>query len=331
VPSLAATIAQATARLAAGPHPERARLDAETLLLHLTAKNRAWLLAHASDEFGGCTAINYAAHVERRLRGEPIQYITGACEFYGLPFRVTPAVLIPRPETEHLVEKALAVAMNFRAPSIRRSLPDGWESDPAPISNNMGAPSIRRTLPDGWEATKAESPVRILDIGTGSGAIAVALAYALPQAHITAVDLSPATLDVARANAEQNGVASRIRFLEGDLLAPVEGERFDLIVSNPPYVPEADRASLAVEVREHEPPLALFAGEEGLAIYRRLIPAAAGALVPGGFLVLEIGYGQSDAVRDLLAFSGFHDIVLAADLQGIPRAASAQRHPIKIG
>lgn len=273
---------QAEARLQLGPHPERARRDAETLLLHLIGKHRAWLIAHAQDEFGGCTAMGYAALIDRRYAGEPIQYITGECEFYGLPFRVTPAVLIPRPETEHLVEKAIEL--------------------------NRGFPAR----------------VRILDVGTGSGAIAIALARALPAAHITAIDLSSQALEIAAFNAQRNGVAERIRFLEGDLLSPVVDEHFDLIVSNPPYVPLTDRPTLAVEVREHEPTLALFSGDDGLNVYRRLIPASAHALSSGGSLALEIGCGQSEAIRDLLAASGFHEIAFTPDLQGIPRVASAQ-------
>lgn len=275
-------------------------MDAEALLLHLTGKNRAWLLAHGKDEFGGCTAINYAALVERRLRGEPIQYITGRCEFYGLPFRVTPAVLIPRPETEHLVETTLA------------------------LTQTSGAPSMRRTLPDGWEATNADSALHILDIGTGSGAIAVALAHALPRAQITAIDLSSEALSIARENAQRNQVADRIRFLESDVLNAVGEERFDLIVSNPPYLPDADRATLTVEVREHEPALALFAGEDGLAVYRRLIPAASRALEPGGWLLLEIGYGQAESIRPLILAAGFGEPVFTADLQGIPRVVAAK-------
>lgn len=273
---------QAEAGLLAGPHPERARRDAETLLLHLTGKDRAWLIAHDEDEFGGCNAIRYAALIERRFGGEPIQYITGECEFYGLPFRVTPAVLIPRPETEHLVEKAIALAGGF----------------------GRG--------------------VRILDVGTGSGAIAVALAQALSGAQITAIDVSAEALEIALDNAHRNGVAERIHFIKGDLLDPVTGECFDMVVSNPPYVPLADRATLAVEVREHEPALALFSGDDGLAIYRRLIPAAASVLGSGGFLVLEIGCGQADAIRELLGSAGFSNIEFSRDLQGILRVASAQ-------
>jgi release factor glutamine methyltransferase len=224
----------------------------------------------------------FNALVMRRRYGEPIQYITGETEFYGLPFRVTPDVLIPRPETEHLVEKVVELVASFHAP-------------------------------------------RIVDVGTGSGAIAVSIAHDWPEAEITAIDLSPAALEVARGNAERFGCADCIRFLQGDLLTPVAGERFEIIVSNPPYVPETDRATLAVEVRDHEPALALFAGLDGLAIYRRLIPQAFAALTPGGFFALEIGFGQSEAVRALLASSGFEQIEFTPDLQGILRVVSARR------
>ena len=295
-------LGQSEARLREGPHPERARRDAEVLLLHKIGKNKAWLMAHAGDEFAGCTAIGYAALVERRQKGEPIQYITGEAEFYGLPFRVTRDVLIPRPETEHLVERTLEM---------------------------VGAPSIPRILRKGWESNQFESPptsCRILDIGTGSGAIAVALASHLPKANVTATDISDFALAIARENASRNHVADRIRFLKGDLLAPLAGEQFDIIVSNPPYVPETDQATLSVEVREFEPALALFAGDDGLDIYRRLIPCAFDALVPGGFIVFEIGYGQQEAVRNLLSSAGFSDVGFVADLQGIPRVAHAQRN-----
>jgi len=191
-------------------------------------------------------------------------------------------VLIPRPETEHLVEKVLALAGAFPAP-------------------------------------------RIVDVGTGSGAIAVTLACRLPNAIVTAIDLSAPALAVARQNAERNRVADRIRFLRGDLLAPVAGETFEIIASNPPYVPHGDREAMAVEVREFEPPLALFAGEDGLEAYRRLVPAAFSLLGPGGHLALEIGFGQQQAVTALLVNACYHRIEFLPDLQGIPRVACAQR------
>jgi release factor glutamine methyltransferase len=257
------------------------------LLLDLLGRDKAWLMAHWEEELSGEQATHYMELLDRRYRGEPIQYITGETEFYGLPFRVTPDVLIPRPETEHLVERTFGLAAGFQA-------------------------------------------ARVVDVGTGSGAIALALAHHLPNAAITATDFSATALTIARRNAELNGVADRIRFLEGDLLGPVAGEQFDIVVSNPPYVPLADHDSLAVEVREHEPALALFAGDDGLDIYRRLIPASFAALVSGGFIALEIGYGQSPAIGELLAKSGFDQIEFAPDLQSIPRVASARR-PARLG
>ncbi len=308
MPSLREVIQQAELRLRQGPHPDRARQDAESLMRHLLGRDHAWLVTHWNEPIPRDLAAQFEALLARRASGEPIQYITGQAEFYGLSFRVTPAVLIPRPETEHLVEKVLQLAKDLDPkPSITAQMPS--------------APSIPRLMGDGWESDPA--PARILDIGAGSGAIAIAIAHHLPQAQITAIDLSSAALDIARENAALNRAA--IRFLQGDLLTPVAGERFDVIVSNPPYVPAIDRDSLSVEVRDHEPALALFAGSDGLDLYRRLIPAAFAALVPGGWLALEIGYGQSDAIAALLAQAGLHSIAFAPDLQGILRVAIARR------
>jgi release factor glutamine methyltransferase len=269
-------------QLEGGPHPDRARMDAELLLCHVLDRNRAWLIANRDAGLSEQEAQRFQGLLERRAAGEPIQYILGETEFYGLPFRVTREVLIPRPETELLVEKVVALTKHFASP-------------------------------------------RIVDIGTGSGAIAVALARHLPNASITAVDLSGPGLVIARDNAKRNGVSESIRFLEGDLLAPAAQESFDIVVSNPPYIPDSDRASLAVEVRDYEPGLALFAGDDGLALYRRLIPSAFFALVPGGFIALEIGFGQAMAVNDVLKAGGFEQVEFTPDLQGIPRVTSAQR------
>jgi len=282
MPSIHESIAQAAERLSHGPHRERARQDAEALLGSVLGRNKAWLIGHAREELPESAIPQLAEWVERRSFGEPIQYIIGETEFYRMPFHVNHDVLIPRPETEILVEKALELARVFR-------------------------------------------PVRILDVGTGSGAIAVALAHERPDAVVAATDLSASSLEMARANAGRNGVSGRIRFLEGDLLAPVAGEQFEIIVSNPPYVAAADSGKLAVEVRDYEPAQALFAGADGLAIHRRLIPEAWEALVPGGFLILEIGYEQQPAVKTILADAGFDEIEFTPDLQGIPRVASARR------
>ena len=303
------------ADLSAGPHPDRARRDAELLLLHRIGKARVWLLTHLDDDFGGCGSISYAALLKRRVSGEPIQYILGECEFYGLPFRVTPAVLIPRPETELLVEQAVQLVPVFdRRPKrfieFRAVRPSDHRLEKIQQDRNS-----RSTT---W-------PPRILDVGTGTGAIALSLAHHWSEAAITATDISSSALDIARINAESLGFEDQIRLLQGDLLAPVSGETFDLIVSNPPYVPESDRDTLAVEVRDFEPAQALFAGPDGLDVYRRLIPAAFAALAPGGFLLLEIGHGQSAAIAALLESAGFSSIAFTPDLQGIPRVVCAQR------
>ena len=287
--------------LADGPHADRARLDAEMLLLHHIGKNKAWIMAHGEEEFAGCSSIGYAALLERRRKGEPMQYITGECEFYGLPFHVSPEVLIPRPETEHLVEQVLELT---RIGSAR-------------LEPRAARPEPETTNPDG--------PLRILDVGTGSGAIIIALATQLPGANLTAVDISEPALDIARQNATRNNVVDRIRFLKSDLLAAVAGERFEIVVSNPPYVPDSDRALIAVEVRDHEPHIALFGGQDGLEVYRRLIPAAQAALLSGGYLVFEFGFSQQQDIEGLLARAGFESIEFVSDLQGIPRVASARR------
>ena len=308
-------LAQAEAQLSSGPHPDRARPDAETLLLQLIGKNKAWLMAHADDDLAGCTAIRYAGLLDRRRKGEPLQYIAGETEFYRMPFRVTPDVLIPRPETEHLVEKAVQLI-----PALDRRPKKFFSIHKVRPAFRDSARTHKERLPD-----QVSWPPRVLDVGTGSGCIAISIAHDWSEAEITAIDSSASALEVARSNAERLGFKDCIRFLQGDLLVPVAGEQFDLIVSNPPYVPAADRDALAVEVRDHEPPLALFAGDDGLDIYRRLIPAAFPALFPGGFLALEIGYGQQPAIRTLLSSAGFTEIEFTPDLQGIPRVAVAGR------
>ncbi len=264
--------------------PERARADAELLLRHVLQRDKAWIVAHGLTPLPAAEAERIHRLLQplllRRAAGEPVQYILGETEFFGLNFAVSPAVLIPRPETELLVEQVLAVARTLASP-------------------------------------------RILDIGTGSGAIAIALAAALPQAHLVAVDLSPAALDLAHRNAHRHGLADRIHFLESDLFSALSGQRFDVVVSNPPYVPLQDASTLAVEVRDHEPALALFAGDDGLAVYRRLIPATRRHLAPGGLLALEFGFGQQQPIAELLAASGFHGIETLPDYQQIPRIALA--------
>jgi release factor glutamine methyltransferase len=275
----------ATHRLAADPYlSDTARRDTELLLLHTLSISRASLIADPSRVLTAEQQSAYEAAIARRLRHEPVQYITGHQEFYGLRFHVTPAVLIPRPETEHLVE------------------------------------SVLQRLPH-------DLPLSIADIGVGSGAIAVALATQLPHAHIVALDLSPAALAVAESNVADHHLTSRIRLLHSDLLAGLphaeQNGHFDAIVSNPPYVPLHEATDLHPQVREHEPATALFAGTDGLEIYRRIIPEAHKAMKNGGLLALEIGHGQQAPLTTLL--SGWHDVEFVPDLQGIPRVALARR------
>jgi len=272
----------ATQTLAASEHLRlNAHRDAELLLLHTLQIPRTTLLAYPTRELSPTEQSLFESHIARRQKNEPIQYITGQQEFYGLPFKVTPAVLIPRPETEHLVE------------SVLHHLPHN-------------------------------QPLRIADVGTGSGIIAIALAVHLPQAQITALDLSPDALAIARANAETNNVANRITFLQSDLLSAITNEApFDTIVSNPPYIPQTDEPTLHPEVRDHEPHTALFAGHEGLDIYSRLIPQAYTLLKPSGLLALEIGHGQREALSTLL--TNWHNVNFVDDLQHIPRVALATR------
>lgn len=286
--NLRQAITVAAAQLAADPHLEStATRDAELLLLHTLHIPRATLLAHPNRELLPDQQALYKNNIARRLRHEPIQYITGQQEFYGLTLKVTPAVLIPRPETEHLVEAVLKLLPLKLLPTDR--------------------------------------PLKIVDIGTGSGAIAIALAVHLPHAEITALDISTEALTVAATNASEHNVAGRIRFLQSDLLFALDhqAEIFDVIVSNPPYVPETDRDTLHPQVRDHEPAAALFAGKTGLDIYRRLIPQAYNALEPNGLLAVEIGHGQQDAIASLL--QPWHNISFINDLQQIPRVALARK------
>ncbi len=281
--NLRQALTAAAAQLAVDPDlGDTAARDAELLLLHTLQIPRVTLLAYPDRELTPGQEALYQKNIDRRLLHEPIQYITGQQEFYGLLLQVTPAVLIPRPETEHLIEAVL-------------------------------------------KHLHADAPHKIADIGTGSGAIAIALAVSLPQAEITALDISTEALAIAAANAREHKVDNRIKFLHSDLLSTLahEAETFDAVVSNPPYVPEADRDTLHPQVRDHEPAIALFSGETGLDIYRRLIPQAHNALKPNGLLALEIGHGQREAIASLL--QTWHNVSFVNDLQQVPRVALAQK------
>jgi release factor glutamine methyltransferase len=275
-------IAWAAEQLSASQHLRSdAYRDAARLLLHTLGISRAQLLANPEDTLSPEQYVSFERLIARRITHEPIQYITGEQEFFGLPLRVTPAVLIPRPETEHLVEAVLA--------RLDRS-----------------------------------AALAIVDIGTGSGAIAIALASHLPAARVIATDISPAALEVAVENAARNHVADRIRFIESDLLEALAPDApFDAVVSNPPYVAFADGKDLHPQVRDFEPATALFATGNGLDVYRRLIPQAHAVLKPNGILALEIGEGQQTAIAEFL--SPWNEVRFLADLQQIPRVALARK------
>ncbi|MGH9709274.1 MAG: peptide chain release factor N(5)-glutamine methyltransferase [Candidatus Acidiferrales bacterium] len=277
----------AMARLRKAEVPSHA-LAAELLLMHVAGRDRAWIYAHPEAPLDAEEARRYFELVAQRSAGTPTQYLTGKQEFWGLEFEVTPAVLIPRPETEHIIEVCV---------------------------ERLGK-------------SRVNEPLRIADIGTGSGCIAVVLAHEFPRAEIFATDISTAALDVAHRNAARHSVAERVHFLECNLLNAFAdaSNTFDMIVSNPPYVARDEEAQLPREVREHEPREALFCGATGTEIYAPLVAQAAALLRSGGVLVLEIGYGALDRVRTLLDVSlAWTEIRVTHDLAGIPRVISAER------
>jgi release factor glutamine methyltransferase len=262
------------------------RMNAELLIMFTLACDRAYLYAHPERELTPDETQRYDEALARRATGVPAQYITGHQEFWGLDLIVSPAVLIPRPETEHVVEAVLELAK----------------------ADGRGRPSPH--------------DLNIVDVGTGSGAIALALAKELPTAQIHATEISPEALEVARANAARHDLASRIDFHLGDLLSGFSPASVDIVVSNPPYVGESEEDSVQLEVRKFEPRKAVFAGPTGLEIIDRLTPQAHDALRPGGWLVFEISGAIADPVRDLLA--SWDEVEIRNDLQGIARVAIAR-------
>lgn len=275
-------VSRAASELAAsGISAERARFDAEVLARHVLGWDRARYLS----ERRGNPPVDFGARfgdvVGRRLLHEPVAYIIGTREFWGLEFEVTPAVLIPRPETELVVEAAL-------------------------------------------EAMAGDAPRDIVDVGTGSGCLAVVLATLFTEARVTAIDIAPGALAVARRNAARHGVASRVRFVRTDLLEGISGQA-DVIVSNPPYVASLAAPALQPEVRDHEPALALFSGPAGLDAIERLLAQAARCLRPGGRLIWEFGFGHEETMRGLISKGGWTLEQLREDLQGIPRVAVVRR------
>jgi release factor glutamine methyltransferase len=261
---------------------EAPRISAEVLVFHVIGCDRAYLFAHPGRELTLDEQSQYDTLVSRRAAGEPLQYLTGHQEFWKADFLVNPAVLIPRPETEHLIESALDLIRHFA----------------------MGP------------------HLKIIDVGTGSGAIAISIARELPQAEMHAVDLSPSALEVARTNAERLG--AKVHFAESDVLdGVIRDASFDFVVSNPPYVGLNEADKVQEVVKHYEPHIAVFAGDEGLDVIRRLIPQAREALRPGGWLLMEIGYSQSQAVMPLLG--AWHNVHSLPDLAGIPRVIAARK------
>jgi len=289
----------------AGIEPVEAAIDADVLARHaLGGWERGQLLAGLRDACPPGFAEGFDPLVRRREHREPTGYITGHREFWNIEIEVGPGVLIPRPETELLVEETLA-RVSGREPA----------ADPPPTGPAAVPPHHARP----------HAQLRLADVGTGSGCLAVALARWLPGAHIVATDMSDAALGMARRNAARHEVGDRVLVLQGNLLQSTDG-LFDVIVSNPPYVPAGDLASLQPEIREFEPVGALDGGQDGLDVIRRLVPQAAARLVPGGWLMFEFGFGQSEGVRAIVA--GEPRLVLVdvrADLAGIPRVAVARR------
>jgi len=268
-------------------------LAAELLLLHVLDRDRTWLYAHPEEQLSAAESERFFALIARRANGEPTQHLTGKQEFWGLEFEVTPDVLIPRPETEHLIEVALD----------RLAL---------------------RELRAGRKQTLTGAGLQIADIGTGSGCIAIALARDLPAATIYATDISSAALAVAKRNADRHSVSGHIHFVECNLL-DIATPEFDLIASNPPYVGRREAETLAREVRDHEPEIALYGGEEGYELYADLITQTAAHLKTGGLLVLELGHNSLPAVQPLLDAPTWTNVAVTNDLAGIPRVIAAER------
>lgn len=255
------------------------RLEAEVLLAHALEKDRVYLYTAYDAPVDRDERDRLRGYIQRRIKHEPVAYITGYKEFMSLPFRVTPEVLIPRPETELLVEKAIELTSEF------------------------------------------SDEVRICDVGTGSGAIAVSLAYYLPRAVITAVDINIPSLEVARCNADINKV--NIQLYHGDLLSPLEEETLNLIVANLPYISEQEYLQLEPGVKEYEPSLALKGGKDGLDVYRRLLPQALAKLDNGGYLLMEISPHQSTQIHEITC--GFNEVEIIKDLSGHDRIVKARK------
>lgn len=259
------------------------RLNAELLMMFVLGCDRAYLFAHPERALTAEEQSRYDDVIRERARGCPTQYIIGHQEFWGIDLIVSPAVLIPRPETEHVVETVLTL--------------------------------VRQRDP--------EEKLRLIDVGTGTGCIALALATELPWIDIHACDISDEALEIARINAARLRLNHQVQLRRSDLLSVYVGEQFDFVVCNPPYVGESEADKVQKQVREFEPKIAVFSGQEGMDIYKRFIPQAHAVLNPGGWLVIEIGFSSEEKVKALLA--DWTDVQTTADLQGIPRVIAARK------
>lgn len=276
--TIAETLKQASQQLRAAQVPNDV-LDAQTLLAEALGKDRTYLIVNFTQQLDDNLLARYQTLIQRRAAGEPLQYITGHQEFFGLEFEVTPDVLIPRPETEIVIEETIRLV----------------------------------------QQAGIIEPI-IVDVGTGSGCIAVTLAREIEDARVIACDISPAALQVARRNAARNLVEEHVQFIESDLLAAFDEDDFaDFIISNPPYVAANELPALQREVRDWEPHLALTDDGDGLSFYRRLLQDAPARLKPGGYLICEMGYTQSEAVLAMINPAVWEEPRLLDDLQGIPR------------
>jgi release factor glutamine methyltransferase len=277
-------------------------MNAELLLMFTLSCDRAYLYAHPERELTADEESNYQEALTERARGVPAQYITGHQEFWGMDFIVSPAVLIPRPETEHVIETVLEL-----------------------LTSDLRPPTSAKA---GSEVRSPRSDLHIVDVGTGSGCIALALAQELPKVGIDATDVSPAALEIARANAARHQLERRVKFHQTDLLAGFEDASFDFVVSNPPYVGESEADQVQLEVRKFEPRQAVFAGPTGTEVIARLIPQAMNVLKPDGWLIMEVSGTIAEPVKQLL--SGWDEVQVRPDLQSIPRVVQARKPVIKM-
>jgi len=338
-------VIQHSARFLEGKGVESPRLQGELILAHVLKLPRLQLYLKFDQVLADTEVAAARELVQRRGRREPLQHILGTANFCGLDLWVTPDVLIPRPETELLAERAVTFLKTIQAdriprPEVRNNaesrVPNKLPAEAAGehqenVSSSFGPRDSDLVRPSDFELRNSDqslltSAATILDLGTGSGCLPIYLAHELPSVRVTTVDISPGALTVARENARRHGVLDRVEFLEGDGFAALTPERrFDLIVSNPPYIPSAEIATLEPEVRDHDPRLALDGGVDGLDFYRRIATEAAPWLKPGGRLMLELGHDQAAAVRGICERQMWVVEAVEADYSRIPRILIARR------